>query len=267
MEWSRAKTILIFVFLTLNIFLLVNLFIERSHMNISEEVLNNTVKILEDHGIILKCKIPSYSRNISFLEYKEYKGLDKSKIDNVIKSMKGNIEVTYDNNTVYYINKSPEEHIEISDMLKLEKYLRGFFRIFIDNIKNFVLDKYLIKHNSTIEVLFTYKYNGFLVFDNSIRVELTEKGIKQFTYGYRDIDGFLSDSTAIMPAHHILLKNMNDLKSDNDELMEISDIDIGFKSYSMEDNMKLTSDGPAWRIILNNKVVMYYSASDGGKIE
>jgi len=267
MEWSKAKTILIFVFIALNIFLLVNLFIERSHKDISEEVLNNTVKILEDNGIILKCKIPSCNRNISFLEYRN-NALDKSKIGKVMKLLNGNIKVTYPaDNTIQYTNQCPGEQIEIFDMIKLQKYLRGFFSPFICNINDFVFDKYLIKQSSTAEVLFTYKYNGYLVFDNSIRAEVTEKGIKQFAYTFKDIEGFFPDSTLIMPAHHILLKNMNDFKSDNSELVEISNIDLGFKGYSMENNMKLTSSGPAWRIILNNKYILYYSASDGGKIE
>ena len=61
MDWSKAKNLLIFLFLALNIFLAVYLFMSF-HNNSGAENILNTEKILRDRGYDLNTKIPNISK-------------------------------------------------------------------------------------------------------------------------------------------------------------------------------------------------------------
>ena len=74
--------------------------------------------------------------------------------------------------------------------------------------------------------------------------------------------GFLNDSTAVMPAHQVLLKNFVD--SGN---IVITAIDKGFKGYEVDGETKESSEGPAWRVMVEDVGPLYFRASDGRKIE
>lgn len=55
MNWSRAKTILIILFLVLDIFLLVTLLQTRAvSMKISDEIIQKTAQVLNEHNILIK---------------------------------------------------------------------------------------------------------------------------------------------------------------------------------------------------------------------
>jgi regulatory protein YycI of two-component signal transduction system YycFG len=281
-DWAKAKTILIILFLLLNVFLLAYLVIEGAGAKVTEKVINDTETILNNNNIILQCDIPLYTREISSLEYSR-DSIDRQKIlhfvfgDETVFDMPGDEPVEYekdgktliftDINTAIYKNEYPDDIISISDISILEKQLREYFSSFIDNMDEYVLDRHVSSESSSIHMLFTYRYKSFLVFDNSILAEVTEKGINSFTYSYKNAKGFLQNPAPIMPAHRVLLKNIEYIKGAVNEPTEILGIDIGFKGHSVGDEMMRSSEGPSWRIVLNNSEPLYFSAFDGTNIQ
>jgi regulatory protein YycI of two-component signal transduction system YycFG len=57
MDWSKAKNVLIVIFLALNVFLLfTNYDTLSSGRTVSKEILSNTESVLNSRGVKLKCK-------------------------------------------------------------------------------------------------------------------------------------------------------------------------------------------------------------------
>lgn len=81
MDWSKAKNILIVVFIILNIFLLVYSSVSREESSISKESAAAVADILAKNNVIIDkdCEIPLYKKNTAMLVF-ENSDIDKQKI-------------------------------------------------------------------------------------------------------------------------------------------------------------------------------------------
>ena len=81
MDWSKAKSIMITVFIILNIFLLVYSSIYRSQTNISNATFNNIINVLEKNGVTIEpsCKLPTYNKKTPMLVMENY-NLNRKKV-------------------------------------------------------------------------------------------------------------------------------------------------------------------------------------------
>lgn len=81
MDWSKAKNILIIIFIILNIFLLVYSCISREKSTVSKESVAAVIDILEKNNIIIDkaCEIPMYKKNTAMLVF-ENSDINKQKI-------------------------------------------------------------------------------------------------------------------------------------------------------------------------------------------
>jgi len=258
MDWSKAKNIMIFIFLALNIFLLVNIIILNKGEDISAETRSNTKKILSDRGIKLNCEIPALNGNIGRLNYEESE-LDTSGIagkllgkDNTSERIEYGKElisgskrlVFLDANTFIYTNSSPQENVDISSNSEIEKSIRKFLTGIDIPVTEYHIDLLKIRTESAVTLILSQRYKDLIVFDNYINATVTKQGIINLECKYKKIKNSSSEAMRIMPAHQVLLKNFYEGKE-----AVINRIDIGYKGYNQEQGIRTFSESPTWRII------------------
>lgn len=284
MEWSRAKSILIGVFVVLNIFLFVRLGSFLFDGGVSREALENTRKILESRGVSIAegVNIPTYTKRTPMLEFKN-SGFDVAKIiarllDDESSGVSGEGGTKFSAGTktaelsgcvITYRDSNPSSAVDVRDKDAVIAYLRSFCSEMGITVDGFVVDRYN-SFEDKLEVLFTQKIKEFLVYDNSILFELTSGGISSIRYSYRDIEGLgkVSGDMDILPAHLVLLKAF---PREEDAIIE--SIDLGFKGYASHgtrDDETVLSDSqtPVWRILIRGRrEARYFKAYDGEEIK
>lgn len=276
MDWSKAKNILIIVFLILNIYLTVNIIIDRAEGKIKSETLLHAENILNERGVFLEegVKLPSYNSPTPSLSL-DNTGIDREKVS---KFLVGTYEEELDeisvdgktlkflpDMTIEYINKNPEDYLQIDDKKQVEKYLRKFMSMMGLPVKDFVMDTY---SSSTISgrATFTYNYKGFLVFDNYAEFQFNKKGVQVMNLRYLNVKGFDTKARGITPAHSILISNYDK------PFHRIEKIDFGYISdtinaYEEGEVMEIESHSPVWRVKLKGRIGFdFYLAETGEKI-
>ena len=161
-----------------------------------------------------------------------------------------------------FTDSNPDNPIDLSSREKVEGELRKFVESLGLNMASYILDVYEEFEDGSIRVLFTEKYRRFLVFDNYVEIKAYSKGISYIKCRYRKVKGFLNEGAKVMPANQVLLKNFMDSSG-----VTIIAIDIGFKGFETDRDMKQSSEGPAWRVMVKEEGPLYFRASDGKLIK
>jgi regulatory protein YycI of two-component signal transduction system YycFG len=276
MDWSKAKSILIYIFIGLNVFLIVYMSMYKFDKGISRETVANTREILSQRGISLECAIPDYSSDTARLIY-ENGELDRAGLVHKLFSssiephdnMKKNLEIAEgskklvfrDRNFFAYTDEKPSGQLDMSDKDEMEKYLREFLKDLGLHISNYEVDWFSRNADEGATFVFTEKYGKYLVFDNYTRVMVTKNGITNLECRYSRVKGLSKELTKIMPAYKVLLKNFS-----TGEGLAIINIDFGFKGYEPEGETLQYSEAPAWRVRLKDGTSRYFKASDGDEI-
>lgn len=144
--------------------------------NVSDEAIKNTYKVLEDRGIIVKCDIPVYNKQIGTL-ISSNTLLDK---DLIIKGFFGDEKYTERNsnestvadcgnrklliskvNTFVYSNSNPQETIDFADSKRVQNYLVNLFKRLNVPFENFYFDSMEDLPDSKRRYVFREKRMGF----------------------------------------------------------------------------------------------------------
>jgi regulatory protein YycI of two-component signal transduction system YycFG len=277
MDWARAKSILIIVFLILNIFLIVNLGITNLGSGTSREAILNTVKILKNKGITLTCEVPVNSSEIYKLKY-ENNSIDRAKIADLLLGDKNisegftkeSIELSSgsktlkfkDFNSFSFKDIKPVDKINISNKSEVEKSSKKLLQSLNINFYQYYTDTYKANLDGTVSIVLRDRYKKSIFFDNYAVFVVSNDGIKSLDCKFRIIGGVSNTKTSVSPAYEILLKNFNDKKN-----MKIVSIDLGW--YIGDKDEAQTKEAyvyPVWRILTENGDSYYYSASSGDKI-
>ncbi len=282
MEWARAKSIIIALFIVLNVFLLSRILMEFGSQGISREAIANMETILKSRGIVVECEIPLYDSDTPRMEYGNGI-LDTAALLERLLGLRPDISIgseaggegnAYENgpkkltvtgpNSFTYTDEKPEEHANITDLEECEKYLKKF-------LKEKKLDKTSYVPDGMPErqedgVVFTYleKYRGFLVYDNALKAVVSEKGVTYLEVSSREITRLSAEAIRdISTAYQVLLQNF-----DGSEKTVITSIDLGYKDFaSLEENrLEFSEQLPVWRIKVNG-VDRFFGASDGKEIQ
>lgn len=259
MDWARAKNILIFLFLFLNLFLSLMMVKFFSSDNLSDEDIDNTFKVLEDRGITVECDIPLYNKQIGTLSNANIT-LDK---DLIIKAFFGDEKYTEENldlntvavygskkllinklNTFVYSNSAPNETADLADSKSVHSYLSNLSKRMNLAFKNFYLDKTEDIPDGQKKYTFRQKKDGFWLYSNYVEINVGKAGVTYLKYNNRN-SGEFTGSKKIMPAYQILIKNLI-----YDSGVAISKIDIGFGEQNMGKDTKVLDDLPVWRVML-----------------
>jgi len=271
MNWSKAKSILIFIFLTLNVFLSINI-IKIYGNDESADKIANTEKILADRGYTLRCDIPDSARSgmLSFEtgDYDRRAIGEKLLGKDVFKGIELQEDAEYTSgdrslifqagNIVIYNNKNPADDVDISDLKKVRKYAENFI-----NSLDLPMNEYFSEKNNadgSITIYYKQRYKGFLIFYNEAEVTITEKGITSFRCKLiKPLE--ITSSRKVVPAYQILLKHF--VKGDN---TIITSIDLGFAASFHESSVQV-SEALVWRIGIEGQKPMYFNAMNAERIE
>jgi regulatory protein YycI of two-component signal transduction system YycFG len=276
MDWSRAKSIIIMLLLTFNIFMLVNIIVYAKGQGIPRETIQNTIDILKSRGVELECGIPTY-KSAPKLIYRNSE-LDEGLIAERLlgTNNSGSLSGTYSDGSrklsfessgiMLYEDSKPLANIAVSNRNETEKYVRNFVKDtgLIDD--SYVLDKVKSDKDGSVSLYFIEKYKGYLIFDNYLKARVTESGITSIEAGRKEIQGLSQDKASDMAAaYQVLLGNFDEGKR-----TVITDIDFGFfnANAAQANGAESFEQFPVWRIeIAGSDIPRYFSTSDGKEIK
>lgn len=279
MDSAKAKSIIIFILIFLNVFLFGSIGMYKLGEGVSRETLSNTREILNSRGMELQCQIPRYNKDTYSLVY-ENGYFDRVKI---AKNLLGNIDVnlndlddgrvlTYDskalsfesNNTLRYTDSQPSDTVDISSIDKVKKYLKKITDGIGLQLSVYDIDLYSINEDGSITIEFVQTYKDFFVYDNYIKATVTKNGITEMKCSNKRVKGFSTGKAVkIMPAYQVLLKNFGK----GDESV-ITNIDLGYKGIiNMEKDMKESREVPVWRVKIQDGTKRYFTTGNGDEIK
>jgi hypothetical protein len=138
MEWARAKSIILFLLVVFNIYLLTNIYGYVSGHGIAAETIRNTEKIMESRGIRLECPIPEYNSDTPKLVV-DNKGPDRLLLAGRLLGegyeegraggtyINGGKKLSFDSNGILtYTDDSPAASVDVGRKNAVEKYTRDF---------------------------------------------------------------------------------------------------------------------------------------------
>jgi len=277
MDWSKVKSILIYMFVALNIVLFVNIIIASGSNRVSRAILSNTAAILEAKGAVLECKIPDNAGEAGVPEYKDSKadlsviikllisdavveggGDESSSAVPPVISPDGNAKVTFINGSGFLYESTGNER-EAGRPLSpgdLEKAVRQLFKKAGIPVSDFITDfAGVYEGRNTSFIRLVKKYRTVLLFDARIEAEADEEGIVKLRFNDREIQRF-TDLKPIIPAYQILLKYFAV------EGAVIKGIDFGYKMYKIDPEAQ-GYDVPVWRIATDAGNARYFRAYSG----
>jgi regulatory protein YycI of two-component signal transduction system YycFG len=268
MDWSKAKNILIVIFLALNIILLYkNYDTISTGASIPQEILTNTKAILESRGVKLNCKIPTREKKAeiksdSFVYDRE--GIVKQLLDMNVpeKDIEEGKELTgkkgslvFNDKGFTYICYEPGGREEVTSESDAEKLVDKFLKSLNLTKSGYILENSKKDSDGNFELKFIHKYEDYFIYDEYIKAIAGNNGIKKIEYRYSDIKDIVEISEKkINDAYQVLIKAV-DIKDTG-----IEGIDIGFKKDESDEFTKSSYLVLKWRVILSDGSERYYNA-------
>lgn len=277
MDWSKVKSILIVVFIGLNIFLFSFVVNIGEGKGVSDSILKDAEKALASNGVKLECKIPSYTNQTEKAEKTEY-SIDRPKVFDVLMGsnakVNGNIEYNkeykYDEKTIVFVNKNqfkyadlnPDgDNVNITSASQAKKYIEPIFKKMNLSLSDFKLDRSSIDEGGNITLTYIENYDKKIsIFDSKIIVNISPKGIKEIQCSLNKIKT-TGEASKIVSAYQILLRNFNVSGT------VIKDIDFGYKAEDGQQDKNSDTYLPVWRIRLGDGSEHFFDAYTGDKLE
>lgn len=281
MDWSRAKNILILIFILLNVFLSAVIINELRGSRVTKETISNTRLALKERGVEVNCSIPYYNGSAGNLAYKKVSFDRKKLIQNIFGTFGDGADIDdlpvqevverdakelrfKDEYSFSYKDMEPGGMISglnNSDQIQgyVEKILKGLEIPVLD----YIIDSVEQDKKGVTTYIFRQKYKNFWIVENHITVSLSDKYL-EVVCRYQKVDG-IRNGKKVMPVHQVLLKNHDTIKD-----ITINRIDLGFKNPERDDGGRESDGIPVWCIEIQDKgktVIRYFNAYDGDEIE
>ncbi|NLU52242.1 MAG: hypothetical protein GXX10_05205 [Clostridiaceae bacterium] len=266
MDWSRAKTILIYLFIILNLFLLVTNVYTSSSIRFASDYTRQAKEYLNSREIRINANIPNISGEIGTIVYSQCEidlnKLDKSVFENIKTGSKGS------NIAINALNESMQiEDDEVYITYKLDSADHLFNDP--DNFSQRALkyaeglgykkrDLHLLsqeKSDSLLRLTFVAKYKEALLFEQVISFELEPHGNLSVRFPARVVKR-TNAPAEVLSIYQVLV--MAALPQGT----TIERVDFGYKQLDEGEFY----DTPVWRIVLDNGQTMFYNAYTGEKL-
>ncbi len=272
MSWSKIKTILIFLFLFVDIFLLYNMFFKTGLGNeVSQQTVNETVSVLRKAGITINpdiisrktlyMKKPEISNSIDNRQDLAENLIGKAKSsENVYENEKGKITFS----AVAFSFENHDKTVKIPDISennaieRASKYLNSCgFDVQTDAVRDFTSGEngYYIKFGKEID--------GYPLYESYLDIYIMPDGTLEKINGYwpevydrQDASALCVDSTKVL---------INLLSAEGITKNEIVDIQTGYTLGGLPENESpiLLTLLPAYRIILKTGENYIFDATNG----
>ena len=280
MDWAKAKSVLIFIFIALNIFLTANIGFQKAEKGVSRETLSHVEKILTGRNVVIKCKLPSYEGYSAAVSYESGSSFDKQAITEKLLGITGKSaadirlgealvndtrRLTFKSESSFvFLNSNPKENIDISNNGKIEKHmLKVIGSLNLPTRSRYALYKNEKLADGNSKAYFYEKYDNFYIFGNYIEAVLSPKGLVSMECKFKKVtfekDG--KESEKVLRAYQVLISNIADLENS-----VITGIDLGFSANDLTQDTKGMWEKAVWRVSLEGKEPIDYNAIKGFKI-
>ncbi len=276
MDWKRAKTILIWMFVFLNIILAVALYRDIKVGEIPQQTIDNTQNILKQNNVHIECPIPRYMGNDYILQYDET-FLDRTKIADVLlgDNYSKKSDTTYGKGTenLVFTGDSGFEYSDTGSNKKIYTESKNGIDVYMKELAKklgipfdeFTQDDfYTPSSGSGSRAVYKGVYKGYTVFDNYIDIEVGKAGLISIKYHYKKPLSITSrDDIKVIPAYEILITKITKYPG-----IFIRDVDMGFKGYTEVDkDTKTLYEGLSWRIKTSDGKEFYFNARNGEEMD
>ena len=259
MEWSKIKTILIFIFLIVNAFLFTMYFKGiYKDTNLNQQVVEDTVSILARNNVSVdKSVMPKTHSNAKICNV-------ENKYSTVSKMLDAARSFSKQNNVDYLNKERTDIHGNTFTCLVNEtKPVSNYVKYAKKEMKKTGLLENA--DYSTVEkdgyLFFYLKFEDKIFYDSYIRVKTTENGIQEI-YG----NNWLGDSVTeggmaetVSPAE-ILINFAT--RMNFDAKVDVDSIESGYYIGNRDETVRVTAF-PVWKISLKNGDVYYYDMRNG----
>ncbi|MEE1042644.1 MAG: hypothetical protein UH854_01635 [Clostridia bacterium] len=259
MEWGKIKTILIFIFVIVNLFLFIMFFKSEYVDNvIGDELVENTVKILEDNNVLIdKSVIPKTHDSVRIC-------IVENKYSSISDMLKNIWTICAENDVTYFNEKNTDIHEnyfvctvdKVEEVSNITKYAKREIE------KTGLLEnaEYVIEEDDEY-VYFYLKFGNKIFYDSYIKVRATKTGIKEI-YGYNWLGDIAFEggiSQTVSPVEIIIDFT---LANNFQNTVEIESVKSGYYIGERGDTVRVTAS-PVWEISLNDGQVFYYDMRNG----
>lgn len=211
-DWARVKTILIIVFLIVNIFLILKLVEKGSNREFTGHEIESIKQLLGKNNIEMQVQVPSRFEFMQRIKVTE--GLEGNALaDKLLGAGKWSAKTDSDGekkfiseNKELKVNKDGQFEYKISNVKfnqktlnesMVEEQVYKVLRTYI-KIDDYRLDG-ISKNKNGYSLKFNYLYKGQEIFNNSITVEVVDTGSITITQGLIDLSGYTGKSEKVTP--------------------------------------------------------------------
>jgi hypothetical protein len=271
MNWAKAKTILIIVFLLLNVFL----FLTYSSIlkSKSETDVKQLTQVLEKHNMNLaQNALKKTPVKLHSVELLNLAGDNKSCAENFLKDgyttvnerefKKGSQTLLINRSEVEYIDSDPQDfsYQDISEERAEKKVSKELTRLGIPEDTLQCVRRF---RNSSDHLVLVYnlKYGDFSVFNSAVQVIVCQTGITSIKGVLLAVNETnpLDMQYEILNSQNILLELLSNPELNDQTPQEILEVNLGY--YIPKNDFVMSADAiPAYQIMLGNGKVYYYDA-------
>lgn len=252
MNFSRAKSYLIVVFVIVNLFLIYHLVSMTKSDTISADTVENTISILKNKDIrVNKELIKTTPDNLFYLNLKN----PLADRESFINSLEGKVTIT----------EKGFEFIPENKNLKFKFLLPSYdaAKQALSHLKDCGLSAKYLECTGTLDMgegvykaNFIQSFEGYDIYNTSIDIFYKEGQVISASGVYYDIDSFSSPEESIKTQTEILIRFSGDIQ----EKCTVKSIESGYFTETFENEYSMISALPCFKITTDNGNKYYYDA-------
>ncbi|MGE5328178.1 MAG: two-component system regulatory protein YycI [Deltaproteobacteria bacterium] len=262
MNWARVKTILIIVFLIVNIFLLFKVNQKYSQKELKAEEISNLKNLLSSNEIVLEAALPAQIKLLPRMKVTNYIVEENQTTNKILGTSKWKVinngveqiyssdrkQLKYDGNgfVEYTIDIGKEEALKLlSNEIKAKEVIRNTLNKYLK------LDKYtegnVSRSKNGIIIEYLYFSNKSEILNNYINVNVIPEGEIIIRQGLIEDNGFTSKSKKITPVD-MIIELVRVLKDKGKTT--VKEISIGYYADLNKANeiVRFGEADPAWKV-------------------
>ena len=281
MDWARVKSILIIVFLIVNIFLVIKILDKSNRKELTSSEIQSVKQLLSQNSITMQAQLPSQIRYMPRIKVTNEAAHENVLADKLIgagkwtKKMGANgavysskdkeLIIRGDGKSEYKIIEPARTLQTLTNEEMVKEFAYSILKQFI-SMDNYQLES-ISANQSNYEVNINNIYKGNEVFNNSINVNIPKAGSAQVVIkqGFVDFGGFTGKpkKVTIVDALVELIRNVNI----NDPTV-IKKISLGYYADFNSNNevLKYAEANPAWEIE-TNKGIYFFNGYNGNLLQ
>lgn len=272
LNWARIKTILIIVFLLVNIFLVYKVSEKYSQKELKPDEISNLKNLLIQNGIVLETTLPSQIKLLPRMKVTNYIVEEKQLADKILGVQKWTLSKdnsSYMNYTSkneglkfdgygfveYTLNIDKKEAaVLISNENKAKQRIKSILGEYL-KMDKYIEDR-LEVNKGEFRVSYLYFSGKDEIFNNYISARILSEGKIIIRHGLVDFNGFTSKSKKVSPVD-ALVELVRVVRGKGKTI--IKQISIGYYADLNKGNeiMRSGEADPAWKIVTDKGVYIF----------